>query len=206
MAAEQWEWPGWGTSLVSGLRRRLKCQTGSECRADHKLHGGSDKKKRHRDDTCKCTLQRKGCISSVHSIKKKKEEGVVYLSAGRSQQNINDEIIDGGKVVKRTWREKPTTGFSVTVGVWQYYSTALRTNSVSVLLYEFLHSCWQRNCRQVTSSDRASRAMMASLIETHCCLTHIPACNAVGVVSPSLLELQLLPVIKHKALVSLLFL
>lgn len=57
----------------------------------------------------------------------------------------------------------------------------------------FLLSCWQRNCRQVTSSDRASRAMMASLTETLCCLTHIPACNAVGVVSPSLLELQLLP-------------
>lgn len=34
---------------------------------------------------------------------------------------------------------------------------------------------------------------MASLTETLCCLTHIPACNAVGVVSPSLLELQLLP-------------
>lgn len=56
-----------------------------------------------------------------------------------------------------------------------------------------LLSCWQRNCRQVTSSDRASRAMMASLMDTLCCLTHIPACNAVGVVSPSLLELQLLP-------------
>lgn len=38
--------------------------------------------------------------------------------------------------------------------------------------------------------------MMASLIETLCCLTHIPACSAVGVVSPSLLELQLLPVNK----------
>lgn len=30
---------------------------------------------------------------------------VLYLSAGRSQQNINDEITDGGKVVKRTWRK-----------------------------------------------------------------------------------------------------
>lgn len=68
--------------------------------------------------------------------------------------------------------------------------------TISTVVLHFsllLLSCWQRNCKQVTSSDRASRAMMASLMDTLCCLTHIPACNAVGVVSPSLLELQLLP-------------
>lgn len=65
-----------------------------------------------------------------------------------------------------------------------------------------LLSCWQRNCRQVTSSDRASRAMMASLMDTLCCLTHIPACKAVGVVSPSLLELQLLPADNRRHLCS----
>lgn len=65
-----------------------------------------------------------------------------------------------------------------------------------------LLSCWQRNCRQVTSSDRASRAMMASLIDTLCCRTHIPACSAVGVASPSLLELQLLPAKKRQDLCS----
>lgn len=39
---------------------------------------------------------------------------------------------------------------------------------------------------------------MASLSDTLCCLTHIPACNAVGVDSPSLLELQLLPARQEK--------
>lgn len=65
----------------------------------------------------------------------------------------------------------------------------------SGLVRGVLLSCWQRSCRQVTSRDRASRAMMASLMETLCCRTHIPACSAVGVVSPSLLELQLLPAV-----------
>lgn len=36
----------------------------------------------------------------------KLKEDVIYLATGRSQQNINDEIIDRGKVVKRTWRKK----------------------------------------------------------------------------------------------------
>jgi len=40
--------------------------------------------------------------------------------------------------------------------------------------------------------------MMASLTETHCCRTHIPACSAVGGDSPSLLELQLLPAKEEK--------
>lgn len=31
---------------------------------------------------------------------------VTYLSTGRAQQNIDDEIIHSGKVVKRTWRKK----------------------------------------------------------------------------------------------------
>lgn len=53
-------------------------------------------------------------------------------------------------------------------------------------------SCWLRSCRQVTSSDSASRAMMVSLMDTHGCLTQMPACRLVA--SPSLLELQLLPV------------
>ncbi len=116
MAAVQWERLWGGTSWASGLRGRLKCQTGSECRADHKLLGGSDSG-RDKGDERKHTLQCLGCISSEHSVKQK--EGVVYLSTGRSQQNIDDEIIDGGKVVKRTWREKPSTGFSVIVEVWQ---------------------------------------------------------------------------------------
>lgn len=50
------------------------------------------------------------------------KKGVAYLSAGRSQQNINNEIIDRGKIVKRTWRETPSTGISVIVEFWQIYT------------------------------------------------------------------------------------
>lgn len=149
-------------------------------------------------------------------------EGVVYLSTGRSQQNINDKIIDRGKVVKRTWRQTPQDlvscncigGNAVIIKMYMLLLLSkeltwgcvliktFRVYSVGFTCFFFQHvwhlqNCWHRNCKQVTSSDKASRAMIASLVETLCCLTHIPACNVVGVLSPSLLELQLLPAITN---------
>ncbi|TNN44220.1 hypothetical protein EYF80_045595 [Liparis tanakae] len=80
-------------------------------------------------------------------------------------------------------------------GSWAVRTTEMRNklgfwSSAKADVSVWLSVCWQRSCRQVTSSDSASRAMMVSLTETHCCRTHIPACSAVGGDSPSLLELQ----------------
>lgn len=96
-AAEQWEWLRGGTSWVSGRQQRLRCRTGSECTVDHKLHGGSYGTQNE-------------TVNMHYNVEDDKQwvtnRMLLYLFTGRSQQNIDDKIIDGRKVVKRTWRRK----------------------------------------------------------------------------------------------------